>query len=363
MLGTGAWHLSRGATNTGLEDVDLWVGGLAEATNLNGGLLGSTFNYVFENQLADLQNGDRLYYLNRTPGMNLGSQLEGNSFAEMIERNTDGTHSLKADAFSTADCRFELAHLDGTQQGFDANGPTVADDPTTTDCDESKLLQRRPDGTIAYLATNPVDPSGVNGQAVYDGTTGIDRVAGGTDNDTFWGGPGADVIEGNSGNDVVLAGEGDDVVTDSDGTDILEGGPGDDALDGGPGLDNLLGGDGSDVINGGAGGNFSFGGPGTDFINAGSGTDTAQGDGGDDWIQGGAGTDTLVGDHGAPFLDDPGQVTPATTCSSARQAPTSTTPRAATTSCPPARPSTSSQGWAATTGRRTSTTPSVPTTT
>ena len=310
MLGTGAWHLSRGATNTGLEDVDLWVGGLAEATNLNGGLLGSTFNYVFENQLADLQNGDRLYYLNRTPGMNLGSQLEGNSFAEMIERNTDGTHSLKADAFSTADCRFELAHLDGTQHGFDANGPTVADDPTTTDCDESKLLQRRPDGTIAYLATNSVDPSGVNGQAVYDGTTGIDRVVGGTDNDTFWGGPGADVIEGNSGNDVVLAGEGDDVVTDSDGTDILEGGPGEDALDGGPGLDNLLGGNGSDVINGGAGGNFSFGGPGTDFINAGSGTDTAQGDGGDDWIQGGAGTDTLVGDHGAPFFDDPGQVTP-----------------------------------------------------
>ena len=101
-------------TNTGIEDVDLWVGGLAEATNLNGGLLGSTFNYVFENQLADLQDGDRLYYLNRTPGMNLLSQLEGNSFAEMIERNTDGTHSLKADAFSTVDCRFELAHLDGT---------------------------------------------------------------------------------------------------------------------------------------------------------------------------------------------------------------------------------------------------------
>ncbi len=36
-------------------------------TNLFGGLLGSTFNYVFENQLTDLQNGDRLYYLARTP--------------------------------------------------------------------------------------------------------------------------------------------------------------------------------------------------------------------------------------------------------------------------------------------------------
>jgi len=310
MFGTGAWDPSGNAIITGLDDVDLWVGGLAEATNVNGGLLGSTFNYVFENQLSDLQNGDRLYYLNRTPGMNLGSQLEGNTFAEIIQRNTEGTHSLKADAFSTADCRFELGNLDGTPQGFTQFGAAVADDPTTTDCNENKLLLRRPDGTIAYRAINSVDPSGVNGQAVYDGTPGTDLVSGGNDNDTFWGGPGADVVEGNSGDDVVLAGEGNDVVTDLDGIDTLLGGPGEDALDGGPGLDNVLGGDGQDVLNGGAGGNVNFGGPGVDFINSGSGTDTTQGDGGDDWIQGGAGTDALVGDHGAPFFDDPGQVAP-----------------------------------------------------
>ena len=58
-------------------------------TNPFGGLLGTTFNYVFENQLTDLQNGDRLYYLARTPGMNLRTQLEGNSFAELMMRNTD----------------------------------------------------------------------------------------------------------------------------------------------------------------------------------------------------------------------------------------------------------------------------------
>ena len=91
--------------------VDLWVGGLGEVTNLIGGLLGSTFNYVFQNTLENLQDFDRLYYLNRTPGMNLRTQLEGNSFAELIERNTDGTRTLKADAFATADCKFELANL------------------------------------------------------------------------------------------------------------------------------------------------------------------------------------------------------------------------------------------------------------
>ena len=52
-----------GLTTTGLDDVDLWVGGLAEITNLFGGLLGSTFNYVFQTQMEDLQDGDRFYYL------------------------------------------------------------------------------------------------------------------------------------------------------------------------------------------------------------------------------------------------------------------------------------------------------------
>ena len=132
---------ARGPTReTGLNNVDLWVGGLGEVTNLFGGLLGSTFNYVFQNTLENLQDGDRLYYLNRTPGMNLRTQLEGNSFGEMIERNTDGTHTLKADVFATADCKFELGHL---VPGPDRLGDHRAGRwPTTrhTDCDENLLL-------------------------------------------------------------------------------------------------------------------------------------------------------------------------------------------------------------------------------
>ena len=126
MNSAGPWATQE----TGLNKVDLWVGGLAEKTNLFGGLLGSTFNYVFENQMTDLQNGDRLYYLARTPGMNLRTQLESNSFAEMIMRNTNA-HSLKADAFGTADCKFQLGNLAGTPAGYTASGNTVADDPTS----------------------------------------------------------------------------------------------------------------------------------------------------------------------------------------------------------------------------------------
>jgi Ca2+-binding RTX toxin-like protein len=291
-----------GTDETGLNTIDLWMGGLAERTNLFGGLLGSTFNYVFEEQLTNLQNSDRLYYLGRTPGMNLRAQLEGNSFAELVQRNTNA-HTLKADAFATADCKFQLSHLDGTSDGYLANGSNVANDPTT-ECDEHALLIRMPNGTIRYRTVNTVDPPGINGQAVYQGTNLVDRIWGGVDNDTFWGGAGNDVIEGNDGADVALGGDGNDIITDSAGDDVLKGGPGNDAIESGPGLDIIMGGEGKDFTNGGANINETFGGTGDDFMILGQGEDAAQGDSGDDWMQGGDQPDLLQGDSGNLFFID-----------------------------------------------------------
>ena len=303
MNSTDAWANDGANSKTGVDNIDLWVGGLAEMTTPFGGLLGSTFNYVFENQLTDLQNGDRLYYLARTPGMNLRASLEGNSFAEMMMRNTN-VHTLKADAFATADCKFQLGNLAGTQLGFTTSGNTVLDDPAS-DCNESALLIRQPDGTIQYRAFNTVDPSGINGQSVFNGTPGVDRVRGGNYNDPFWGGEGNDVIEGGSGADVPLGGEGNDIITDLIGDDVLKGGPGNDAIDGGPGLDILMGGDGQDFMNGGANSNETFAGEGNDFIIAGQGLDAVFGDGGDDWQEGGDQPDLLIGDSSNLFfLDD-----------------------------------------------------------
>lgn len=304
LFSTGAWANVGGVSQTGLDDVDLWVGGLAELTNLFGGLLGSTFNYVFEKQLTDLQNGDRLYYLARTPGMNLRSQLEGNSFAELVMRNTNPyTHTLKADPFATADCKFELANLAATPQGFIDFGSVVADDPAS-ECDESALLLRMPDGTIKYRATNTVDPPGINGQSVFNGTDFADSFYGGNDNDTFWGGLGDDTINGGGGDDIVLGGDGDDIITDFAGVDILKGGPGNDAIDGGPGDDILMPGIGKDFTNGGANINETFASEGDDFAIAGQGLDAVFGDSGDDWQEGGDQPDLLIGDSSSLFFDD-----------------------------------------------------------
>jgi len=73
----------------GLNEIDLWIGGLAEKKMPFGGFLGSTFNAVFELQLENLQDGDRFYYLTRTQGQNFLVSLEQNSFAKLIMANTD----------------------------------------------------------------------------------------------------------------------------------------------------------------------------------------------------------------------------------------------------------------------------------
>ncbi len=193
MFGTGAWVNSGGKTVTGVDDIDLWVGGLAERTNLFGGLLGSTFNYVFENQLTNLQNGDRFYYLARTPGMNLRAQLEGNSFAELVMRNTP-SHTLKADPFATADCKFELD---------DITWPAVAGELNQ----RSRLRPGRPGLGVQRERAAPAD-AGRHHQVPHDQPRHALRAStarpsttarpatwstgswGGVDNDTFWGGRG-----------------------------------------------------------------------------------------------------------------------------------------------------------------------------
>ena len=289
---------------TGLDDVDLWVGGLAEITNVFGGLLGSTFNYVFENQLTNLQNGDRFYYLARTPGMNLRSQLEGNSFSELVMRNTDA-YALKADPFATADCKFHSSTSHGRHRRA-ASSPAPARWPTSRRRSATRTVCCFASRPVAfeYRAINSVDPSGINGQGVYDGTDGVDRIFGGNDNDTFWGREGNDVIDGRGGDDVVLGGEGNDIITDFAGFDVLKGGPGNDAIDGGVNDDILMGGDGADFTNGGANLNEAFLGSGNDFAIAGQGLDAVFGDAGDDWEEGGDMPDLLIGDSSTFFFDD-----------------------------------------------------------
>ncbi len=251
--GTGVWA----GVETGLNLVDFWIGGLAEKQMVFGGLLGSTFSFVFETQMEALQDGDRLYYLSRTAGLNFLTQLEENSFSELIMRNLPDVKHLPFDVFSTPAFTFEVGNL-GTSGA-------ILDDPGTLQ-DESQLLVRMPDGTIRYTGVEHI---------VMGGTAGADRMRASEGDDTLWGDGGNDRLEGGDGNDVISAG---------------------------PGLgDLILAGLGNDFVVAGADPKETFGGGGDDFIFAGDSSDTVFGNEGDDWIEGGGQADLLQGDNGNPF--------------------------------------------------------------
>ena len=286
MNGTGAWVNVGGRTTTGLDDVDLWVGGLAEKQSPFGGLLGSTFNYVFETQMENLQDGDRFYYLSRTAGLNMLVQLEGNSFSELIMRNTDVT-TLPADSFSRLDLKFDL--------GVQASSGPIVDDPAT-EYDERTLLTRMADGTVRYAGPLHV---------LFTGSPGGDRARSSEGDDTMRGQDGDDVLEGGAGNDSFIGGLGQDILTDLFGDDVLKGGDGHDALSSGAGFDLNQPGRGDDFVVGGSDPTETFGGAGNDKIFGGDSTDTLFGDDGDDWLEGGGQADLVQGDNGAPFQDDP----------------------------------------------------------
>ena len=285
MTSTGAWANEGNWVITGVEDVDLWVGGLAEKQESFGGLLGSTFNYVFEEQLERLQEGDRFYYLGRTGGMNLLVQLEGNSFSELIERNTDAMN-LPGDVFSVP-----TFFLDAGWQNS-ANPSGIGNDPATP-YDETALLTRLPDGTIQYDGFE---------HANWAGGDGPDKIHSGGGIDTVRGGDGDDTIEGGGDGDTLIGGNGDDIITDIFGPDVIKGGDGNDAIQSGPGLDLIQPGRGHDFSVGGPDDNIHMGAEGNDLIFGGDAADEIHGDDGDDWLEGGDQPDKVEGDSGLVIL-------------------------------------------------------------
>ncbi|PLL10797.1 heme peroxidase [Tabrizicola sp. TH137] len=295
--GTGAWA----GVETGLNKVDFWIGGLAEAKMPFGGMLGSTFTFVFEAQMEALQNGDRFYYLSRTQGMNLLTQLESDSFADLINRNTDGEHlglSINGAAFQTAAWVLEVDQAKQFNTGIGSADPTREMDVLSS-MNGSASLVVRDANYLKYLGGEHV---------VIGGTAGDDTIIGGAGDDGLWGYDGDDDIEGGFGVDHIHGGEGSDLITDS-GTDIgaadvIKGQGGDDLINGGMGLDLIFGGDGRDVLAGGDEAKDIFGGQGDDFIRSPTGGGgIVYGNEGNDWMEGQGNMNTLTGDNSELFFN------------------------------------------------------------
>jgi Ca2+-binding RTX toxin-like protein len=297
--GTGIWN----AANSGLDAVDLWMGGLAEKKMDFGGMLGSTFAAVFELQMENLQDGDRFYYLSRVQGLNLLSELEGNSLAKMVLRNTDlgeDGSAIPGDIFSRPDL---VLYIDAARQAaMTGLADPVHDNPTLQAI--SNLVERRDtdgDGVIDYLRYNGGD------HTVLQGGAGNDTLIGGEGDDSLWGGDGDDRLEGGYGVDHVHGGAGDDIITNA-GTDIgaadfLHGEEGNDVIHGGSGLSLIFGNQGQDFLVAGPDGKTVMGGTDNDFILGGDGIDFLMGEAGDDWLEGGGRFDTLAGENSELFFN------------------------------------------------------------
>ncbi|MET1042798.1 MAG: peroxidase family protein [Microbacteriaceae bacterium] len=275
-LAGSEWANVDGAVNTGLDDVDFWVGGLAEALEPFGGMLGATFNFVFEQQLEQLQFADRFYYLFRNQGNQLFAALEANSFADLIQRNSDAS-LLPANIFAVQDPYFDLEALPSPMP--------------------ASLVQMA-NGTYRWDGDEHIE--------IHGNRTAADSIRGGQGDDALWGHGGDDRIEGGSGNDSIIGGAGDDVITDLFGLDNIKGGLGNDAINGGAGQDLLLSSHGDDFVVGGSdNATTGFLSTGDDVYLGGAGGEIVFGGEDDDWIEGGGGADLLQGDNANQFQNDP----------------------------------------------------------
>ncbi|WP_130904697.1 peroxidase family protein [Pseudomonas sp. Sample_22] len=283
----------KGVTITGVDAIDLWIGGLAEEKTPFGGMLGSTFNFVFENQMEKLQDGDRFYYLERTSGLSMNAELESNSFAKLIMANTSATH-LPGLVFSDPGFYLERDQSKqyndglGNADPLDENGQQVVfrDNPLTAGPDTNY---------IKYTGDQHI---------VLGGTNDADILIASEGDDTVWGDGGNDRIEGGDGNDQLRGGAGDDIISDMGGDDNIQGGDGNDVLHGGNGINLIIGGFGNDFIVTGEDASEAIGGQGNDFILGSKANEQDMGNEGDDWIEKGT-SDGAPGDNFDPLGNDP----------------------------------------------------------
>ncbi len=289
--GVNGWANVDGMSTTGLESIDLWIGGLAEAPPLFGGMLGSTFNFVFETQMESLQDNDRMYYLMRNEGIPLLAELEANTFSDLIRRNTDAVN-IPVMAFTRTDYTFDL--------NAQTNPTGIVNDPNTAyfepNLDGVSKLTRSSDGTIRLTGKGTTE-----NHSTWLGTNGDDKVRSAEGDDSLWGNDGNDRLEGGIGADMIEGNDGNDILTDISGADTISGGNGNDVINPGNGLDILFGENGDDAIIGGVDDKEATGGAGDDLFYGSSGADAVTAGLGQDWAEGGLGGDFLAGDDLSEF--------------------------------------------------------------
>jgi Ca2+-binding RTX toxin-like protein len=313
-------------------NIDLWVGGLAEK-KVDSGLLGSTMDAVFAAQMSHLQNGDRLYYINRfNIAANILPSIDTQLLSDIVMRNTGAKH-LYSDIFSVPDNVLEMSDNAKTLSNTYVSESALINAVNGSINTATPILSGWVGNTFYSNPGDYKDSRGLlnsngssNSSEVVGGTAGADSMKTGGGNDTAWGDDGNDTIDGGKGFNYLHGGNGDDVIRQDEfgmmwgdaGNDSIYGGSGADQIFGDDGNDYIVGNKGADVLNGGNGDDVIYGdsaasapgvppintsGDGDDVLNGGNGNDTLYGGGGADVISGNEGNDVIYGGEGRNVLN------------------------------------------------------------
>jgi len=143
---------------------------------------------------------------------------------------------------------------------------------------------------------------GGSGDDSLTGSTGDDEIAGGDGADRVKASAGDDDVSGESGDDILNGQSGNDILRGNSGFDFLTGKIGDDKLFGGSGNDQLRGEEGDDYMDGGNAKDRLIGKSGVDVLLGKDANDKLFGNSGDDLITGGQGKDSMNGGAGADIF-------------------------------------------------------------
>ena len=179
-----------------VEDIDLWLAGLAELPAQEGALLGPTFSAIVGDQFARLRQYDSYFYTDQL--------ANEESFLSVV------SNAIDSDIANTRLSDIISNHV--------ANPELV------------------PENAFIVPFQNEI-------QGTLESDSG-NRAIAGTEQ--------GDLIQAQTGNDAVNAGDGDDIIFGEVGNDTLRGQAGADTLIGGPGDDELVAFGSGDMLNGGA---------------------------------------------------------------------------------------------------------------
>ncbi|MEL7152804.1 MAG: peroxidase family protein [Pseudomonadota bacterium] len=197
-----------------IDQVDLWVGGLAE-DKIAGTQMGVTVTAIMADQFSRTRSADETFgVLDPLVAAEIAAEVAKTTLADVVQRNS----TIEQDVFQAMN--------------------RVAGDDTA-------------DRMLTSLAADLV--LGFDGDDMLHGRPGDDELHGDADDDYLRGGRGDDWLFGGTGGNTLQGHGGNDTLDGGASDDILRGHAGDDSLSGGAGNDNLNGGLGNDRANGDAG--------------------------------------------------------------------------------------------------------------